>query len=497
LGTIVILFWLILASVLGQLTRQPAAPDAGPPLEPVRTGVERLSGRPVFVANGQPFFPIGVTYHFTRHRASWDYDLALMRQLGLNTVRADLAWRDVEPVWQGRYRFEMLDEFLAAAARHQLRVVLVFSYATSDVSAPWWYWLRYGRHHLTQAGLRSLHRAEPSVNDPDYRRLMAAYIARTVAHVKDQPALLAYQVLNEPRYSEHPSIDRSPHTVAAFRHWLEMHYESIAHLNTSWGADYDSFDAVGPPPMSEVQREATGPSVEDWRHFSYENLAEFVDYLADVIREADPTHAVLVAEMSWWWWGQQVSTGVSPWHVYRGVDVVGFDVYPESVADAHYYALNADMLARYWDKPVWVMELNRKDGRPQGPEIALFIKEAVDYGASGIFYFSWRDYWQDGGNYGLLDRWGRPKPQLAAYRDAVAGLLGDASAGTAEFPRIPDVYVIWPTKAVSRTPGRASPSWQVYETASRLRETGMRVGLVDEDRARNLPEDAQIIRVVD
>lgn len=490
-----VLFWLAVSSIVGQLW--PTSYDVHlPHLQPVNTSVEQRAGRATFVANGQPFFPIGVSYHFTRHRPTWDYDLGLMQQLGLNTVRADLAWRDIEATWEGTYRFALLDDFLDAAARHQLRVVLVFSYATSDTNVPWWYWLRYGPEEFAQHPQSSLFDINPSLNDPRYRSYMANYIDRTVAHVQRHPALLAYQVLNEPRYSERPAIDHSSHTTQAFRSWLKERYGAIGEINTLWRTEYRSFDSVLPPSHDDSPASPAPPQQwEDWRQFSYENLATFVEELADVIRGRDAHHAVLVAEMSWWWWGQQPATGVSPWHIYRAADVVGFDVYPANAGDAHYFALNADMLARYWGKPVWVMELNRKDGKPTQPEIRRFVQEAVDYGATGVFYFSWRDYPLDGGNYGLLDFWGQPKPQLAAYGQTVGWLREHAEALLGQTMPTPNVYLIWPTEAVSHSVGAASPSWLVYNEVVKLIAQGLRVGLVEEASVAQLPDRSQVIGI--
>ncbi len=477
--------------------RPHADASAATSLGPVTvTRVERLdaklnrspSGRPTLLAGDKPFFPIGVTYHFTRHRTQWDADLRLMQEMGLNTVRADLAWRDIVPYWEGNYQFGVLDEFLDKAAKYGLYVVPVFSYATLDYNTPWWFWLRYQGWGMVGADGGIPLGDYPSINHPEYRRLFSDYLRETVRHVRNHPAILAYQVLNEPHYPKRPLSDYNEHTVSAFRSWSEQQYQSLDLLNARWLSDYRSFAEIEPPGLPpENQRAAEAQSKSqawrDWREFAYDNLTSFVDHLADVVRQEDPNHAVLVSEMSWWWWGEQPTTGVSPTHIYRAADVVGFDVYPEGGKHADYYGLTTDLLTRIWQRPVWVTELNRKDGNPTTAEIKGFTARAVERGATGIFYFQWRDTWSDGGAYGLLDGRGNRKDQFAGFAATVAWLRENAERLLASALPAPDTFLLWPTEDVATTPGPASPAHEVYRTALRLSQSGLRVGLLPEELA--------------
>ncbi|MBI3978268.1 MAG: beta-galactosidase [Chloroflexi bacterium] len=471
----------------------PASPRLLPTAQPVVSRVERIDGRPTFTVDGQPYFPIGVTYHFTRRVGGWDADLRRMRDLGLNTVRIDLAWRDVA-LWEGLYRFGFLDDFLDRAQAYGLKVVPVFSYATSDLNTPLWFWLRHWDAHSLRGDGWPVLGDFPSLNHPDYRRLLADYLRATVAHVRRHPAILAYQVLNEPHYDAQQLADYNPYTIAAFHRWLRSGYQNdLGELNAAWGTTLVSFAEANPPtrpPRPGGQGRQQLARWGDWREFAAENLAEFTEFLAEVIKETDPHHAVMVAEMSWWWWGEQPYTGVSPTKIYRAVDVVGYDVYPESLRDEHYYRLNADMLIRYWDKPVWAMELNRKDGNPTAEELRRFVESAIEGGATGVFYFQWADFARDGGLYGLIDRFGREKPQHAAFRDVVRWLR-TARPDTLTRISATDVLLVWPSTEVGALPGGASPAFELYERARALIEQGLRVGILLDASA---PRDPKPVR---
>lgn len=434
------------------------------------------------MVGGKPFFPVGVSYHFTRYKDSWDADLQGMRDLGLNTVRIDISWRDVSPLPWG-YQFGDLDDFLDRAARHGLYVVVVFSYTTQDFNTPPWFWLWNVDWRVQDEQGRIPLSDTPSIDHPTYRRQLQGYVEATARHLKDHPAVLAYQLLNEPRYDQTQLYDYSTYSVEAFRDWLQQKYGGPEKLNKVWGTSYTSLDDVQPPRgvPSDLSKADEARQWADWRQFGYDNLASFVGDLAHSAKKGDPGHPVIVSEMAWWWWGEQPFTGVSPLHIYRDADIVGYDLYPEGLDDADYYLFTSDMLARYWGKPVWVMELNSKDGDPTGEAIQRFVSRALEGGASGVFYFEWRDNKLDGGNYGVLDAKGGRKPQYGGLASAVRWLKGQGQNLMAAPQPKPDLYLVWPSSAVEESVGPSSPAWELYSTARRIVDGGLRIGVVAEE----------------
>lgn len=441
-------------------------------------------GKKMLLVNGKPFVPVGVSYHFTYHRDSWDDDLQAMRDLGLNTVRIDLGWRDVEPFFPGLFLFSALDDFLDQASKHGLFVVPVFSHTTRDFNTPVWYWPGFFEwNSMDQEGKPPLEDL-PSFNHPGYRQGLRNYLERTVDHIKNHPALLAYQVLNEPRYDMDRLLDYNPYSIAAFQGWLKGKYGVVERLNEAWSTAYASFDEVQPWRDAGGGQPLDGPELiqwSDWREFRYENLADFTGEMVHAIKTVDPRHPVIVAEMAWWWWGEQPYTGVSPLHIYRDADIVGYDLYPDSLEDAAYFLLTSDMLFRHWDKPVWVMELNSKDGDPSGEQIQKFVDMALEGGASGVFYFQWRDDPQDGGTYGVLDITGKRKTQYGALASTARWLRAKEESLVMAPPPKPDLYLVWPSTEVGQFSGSESPAWSLYKTAQRLVDGGLKLGLIMED----------------
>ncbi|MDA8216242.1 MAG: beta-galactosidase, partial [Dehalococcoidales bacterium] len=425
--------------------------------------------------------PVGVTYHMARQLSSWDRDLQLMRDMGLNTVRADFGWRDVVPYLEGNYQFDLVDAFLDKALQYGLYVVPLFSYATMDLNTPPWFWMRYSGWVMVGADGRQLIGDFPSINHPDYRRLFEDYVRQTVRHIRDHPAVIAYQVMNELQYPKGALCDYNKYTVGAFRTWLAVRDPSLVQLNSSWSSQFASFADVLPPTSIPVAASDANSGLEeswrDWREFTYDNLGAFMQETADIVRQEDQNHVVLVSDFAYWWWGLQPITGVSASQIFRGGDVVGFDLYPDAGTDTEYYALTTDMLLRLWGRPVWVTELNRRDGRATSAEIGSFVARSIGAGATGIFYYEWRDNWTDGGAYGLLDVWGKPKEQFQSFAAAVRWLNGGAQdLLTRPLPE-PDLYVYWPGEAVAVATGRSSPAYGVYRAALGMARQGLRVGV--------------------
>lgn len=149
--------------------------------------------------------------------------------------------------------------------------------------------------------------------------------------------------------------------------------------------------------------------------------------------------------------------------------------------DSSYFLFTSDMLSRYWQKPVWVMEMNRKDGGPSGEEIHKFMARAVEGGATGVFYFQWRDNHRDGGRYGVVDDRNKRKSQYVGLASALRWLKSREEAIFASPQPSPDLYLVWPTQAIGEATGSKSPAWALHEVARRIADGGLRVSLVAEE----------------
>ena len=116
-------------------------------------------------------------------------DIRFLKAAGFNTVRVPLHWRlFVEPEDGGTYRFEgpgwsLLDRLVQWCRESGLRVILDLHAAPGGQT---------GVNHDDGPGFPL------TFYVPQYRRLTVALWEKLAAHYRDEPAILGYDLLNEP-----------------------------------------------------------------------------------------------------------------------------------------------------------------------------------------------------------------------------------------------------------------------------------------------------------
>ncbi len=110
------------------------------------------------------------------------------------------------------------------------------------------------------------------------------------------------------------------------------------------------------------------------------------------------------------------------------LDLTAFNVFLEDERTFESYMARLQNLSG--DRPLLITEVgidSRRNGEDaQARALQWQVGHAFGTGAAGVFVFSWTDEWHRGGHevidwdFGLVDRERRPKPSLAAIRDAFA-----------------------------------------------------------------------------
>jgi hypothetical protein len=110
------------------------------------------------------------------------------------------------------------------------------------------------------------------------------------------------------------------------------------------------------------------------------------------------------------------------------VDFVCFNLYLESQKSLEAYLARLQNIAG--DRPLVMAEIgldSRRHGADaQAHALTWQVRTAFAAGCAGVFVFAWTDEWYRGGqdiddwDFGLTDRERRPKPALAAVREACA-----------------------------------------------------------------------------
>jgi hypothetical protein len=146
----------------------------------------------------------------------------------------------------------------------------------------------------SRGGLYCLNYFHPAV-----REFIGDYLTKYATFCRDEPRILFYETSQE-AYMDF-STDKGrresgygPSAVKAFHEFLQRKYGTVAELNEAWGSQYESFDAIEPPPdcYVEPQRELT-PLVAEFEAFRDDGYIGYLKLAYDALKAADPGKPVV------------------------------------------------------------------------------------------------------------------------------------------------------------------------------------------------------------
>lgn len=328
-------------------------------------------------------------------RETWDEDISLMQQAGVNLVSlAIFSWATIEPL-EGHFEWEWLDEVIEKLHAGGIRIAL----ATATASPP--PWLTFTHPEIlptTREGLvlNQGSRQSYRVTSPVHRRYALAMARRMAERYGDHPAVALWHVDNE--IGCHVPEDYSPDAAAAFRVWLKSRYGTIEALNAAWGTAfwsqrYGSFEHILPPLLAPT---TSNPSQQlDWKRFTSDaNLAYFTE-LRELLREITPEVPITTNFM--------IGTGNrhADYHRWaREVDVLANDHYtlahdPEREVEL---AFAADLSRGCAQGEPWLLMEHSTSAvnwqpRNRAKTSGEMLRNSLCHvarGADGVMFFQWR-----------------------------------------------------------------------------------------------------------
>lgn len=327
---------------------------------------------------------------------TWDEDVRLMREAGVNLVSVGIfSWSLLEPS-EGTYEFGWLDRILDLLHSNGIKVDL----ANATASPPPWFSHKYPESlPVTADGVRHSYgsRQAFAASSQEYRRAAAALTVRIVKRYKNHPAVIMWHIHNE--YGCHNQPDYSEGAAAGFRIWLQARYGTLEKLNSAWGTAfwsqrYSSWEEIIPPRTSGTW---TNPTQQlDFARYSSDELLECYKAEAAIIREHSD-HPVTTNFMGF---TMGLHQPVDYWRWARYMDVVSNDHYliADDPRNFQELAMTAD-LTRSWAQgsPWLLMEHStsavnwQPRNIPKAPgELVRNALQHVARGADGALYFQWR-----------------------------------------------------------------------------------------------------------
>ncbi|MER6563342.1 beta-galactosidase [Streptomyces sp. NPDC001027] len=207
-------------------------------------------------------------------------DLDLMAEAHFNVIRVgESVWSTWEPE-NGRFDLDWLQPVLDGAHERGISVIL----GTPTYAAPPWLARQYPEITAERATGRRMGwgaRQEIDFTHPAFRFHAERVIRKIAARYADHPAVIGWQVDNEPGlhlFHNHGVFQR-------FVDHLREKYGDVETLNREWGLVYwshrlsDWSDLWTPDGNEQPQYDVA------WREFQARQVTEFIGWQADIVRE--------------------------------------------------------------------------------------------------------------------------------------------------------------------------------------------------------------------
>lgn len=228
-----------------------------------------------------PEILFGVAYYPEYHRTDrLDVDLDLMAAAGITVIRVgESVWSTWEPT-NGHFELDWMQRVLDGAHARGIRVIL----GTPTYAVPPWLQTAYPEiagERRTGEPIPWGARQEVDYSHPAFRFHAERVIRKIAERYATHPAVIGYQVDNEPGLE----LLHNRGVFTAFVQSLREQYGDVETLNREWGLTYWSH-RIGD--WSELWRPDgnTFPQYDlAWRRFQARITTDFIAWQAEIVRE--------------------------------------------------------------------------------------------------------------------------------------------------------------------------------------------------------------------
>ena len=280
-------------------------------------------------------------YHEYMPYERLDKDVALMKAAGLNVVRmGESTWSLWEPE-DGRFEYAWMDRVVDAMGKAGIKVIL----GTPTYSIPAWMAHQHpeifadrippglfgGKAVSSVYGIRQ----NMDTDSPAYRFYAERLIRHIVAHYKDNPNVIGWQLDNETG-----SYDAAnPDVFVGFQHYLEKKFVTPEALSKAWFLNYwgENLHTWEDLPKRDGTI-STGYKLE-WTRWSQMRVTDFLHWQSELVRECASPHQFVTTD-----YGGMMKRDVNEEAVAGSLDIVADNIYhgTQDQYDGSIQALQSD-----------------------------------------------------------------------------------------------------------------------------------------------------------
>ncbi len=273
--------------------------------------------------------------------ARLDKDVALMKAAGLNVVRmGESTWSLWEPE-DGKFEYAWMDRVVDAMGKAGIKVIL----GTPTYSIPAWMAHQHpeifadrippgmfgGKAVPSVYGLRQ----NMDTDSPAYRFYAERLIRHIVAHYKDNPTVIGWQLDNETGSYDAANTD----VFIGFQHYLEKKFGTPEALSKAWFLNYwgENLHTWEDLPRRDGTI-STGYKLE-WTRWSQMRVTDFLHWQSALVRECAGPRQFVTTD-----YGGMMKRDVNEEAVADSLDIVADNIYHGSQDhyDGSFQALQSD-----------------------------------------------------------------------------------------------------------------------------------------------------------
>ncbi len=253
-------------------------------------------------------------------------DARMMKAAGISVVRiAESTWGTLEPR-DGVFDFTHVDRMLAAMNRYGIKVIV----GTPTYAIPAWLAKAHPNVLVVTAQGRAGFgpRQNMDITDPDYRAAAEKVIVALIDHVRDNPAVIGYQVDNETKaYGT-----SGPNVQAAFVASLRQKFPDLNTLNKAYGLDYWSDRINDWSEFPSVNGSINASLSNAFADYQRSLVTDFLTWQAGLVRaHARPDQFITQNfDLAWKGYSYGIQTDVDHWAAAKPLDIAGIDIYHPS-----------------------------------------------------------------------------------------------------------------------------------------------------------------------
>ncbi len=219
--------------------------------------------------------------------ARLEKDVALMKAAGLNVVRmGESTWSLWEPE-DGRFEYAWMDHILDDMSKAGIKVIL----GTPTYSIPAWMYHQHpeiladrtppgpfgGKPVPSVYGIRQ----NMDTDSPAYRFYAERLIRHIVAHYKDNPIVIGWQIDNET--SSYDAANRD--VFIGFQHYLEKKFHTPEDLSKAWFLNYWGENLHTWEDLPTRDGTISTSYKLEWTRWSQMRVTDFLHWQAALVRE--------------------------------------------------------------------------------------------------------------------------------------------------------------------------------------------------------------------